>query len=250
MTNNPSDRVFAEPREQIEPFEFNDTVASVFDDMIERSIPGYRSIVLQTGMLTAKFAVPDTLCYDLGSSLGAATLSMREQLAACHKDQARRFSITAIDSSEAMLSRMRSRVVQDDNPVSVTTELADIANYDFKKHSVAVLNFTLQFIPLADRVDTIRSIAESMVTGGALILSEKLVFENAEQQQLLTSMYENFKKANGYSELEISQKRDALENVLIPETLNTHKARLLDNGFSSVEVWFQCFNFASLVAIR
>ena len=250
MNTNPSDRVYAEPRKQTEPFEFNDSVASVFDDMIERSIPGYRSIISQTGMLAAKFSVPDTLCYDLGSSLGAATFSMREQLAAYHKNQSNRFSITAIDSSEAMLSRMRTRVEQDDNPVSVTTELADIANYDYKKHSVAVLNFTLQFIPLADRVNTIQAIANNMVSGGALILSEKLIFQDAEQQLLLTSMYENFKRANGYSELEISQKRDALENVLVPETLDTHKARLLDNGFSSVEVWFQCFTFASLVAIR
>ena len=89
-----------------------------------------------------------------------------------------------------------------------------------------------------------------MVSGGALILSEKITFPNPQQQQLLTTMYENFKRANGYSELEISQKRDALENVLIPETLDTHKSRLLDSGFTSVEVWFQCFSFASLVAIR
>ena len=89
-----------------------------------------------------------------------------------------------------------------------------------------------------------------MISGGALILSEKIKFEDMQQQQLMTSMYENFKRSNGYSELEISQKRDALENVLIPETLSTHKKRLLDSGFTSVEVWFQCFNFASLVAIR
>ena len=130
------------------------------------------------------------------------------------------------------------------------TELADIADYNYQKHSVAVLNFTLQFIPLAVREKTIKSIADNMVSGGALILSEKITFPNPQQQQLLTTMYENFKRANGYSELEISQKRDALENVLIPETLDTHKSRLLDSGFTSVEVWFQCFSFASLVAIR
>ena len=250
MTNIPSDRVYADPRQQIEPFEFNDSVASVFDDMIERSVPGYRNIVLQTGMLAAKFAQPDTICYDLGSSLGAATLSMRHQIAAYHNNSATRFSIVSIDNSEAMLSRMRSRIKTDNNPVLVHTELADIADYNYQKHSVAVLNFTLQFIPLAVREKTIKSIADNMVSGGALILSEKITFPNPQQQQLLTTMYENFKRANGYSELEISQKRDALENVLIPETLDTHKSRLLDSGFTSVEVWFQCFSFASLVAIR
>jgi len=250
VTKISSDRVYAEPRQDIEPFTFNDSVASVFDDMIERSVPGYRSIVLQTGMLAAKFSVADTICYDLGSSLGATTLSMRQQIAAYHKEKSDKFSIVSIDNSEAMLSRMKNRIENDDNPVPVHTKLADIATYNYQKHSVAVLNFTLQFIPLAKREPTIKNIADNMVSGGALILSEKIKFPNQQQQQLLTIMYENFKRSNGYSELEISQKRDALENVLIPETLDTHKTRLLNCGFKSVEVWFQCFNFASLVAIR
>ncbi len=250
MTDPTTDRVFAEPLGQIGPFEFNDAVASVFDDMIERSVPGYRSIVMQTGMLAAKFAVPHTACYDLGSSLGATTLSMRHQIAQHHKQASRHIPIIALDTSEAMLTRMRTRIADDINPVPVHTKLADITNFEYEAHSVAVLNFTLQFVPLSVRAATMQSIADRMIPGGALILSEKIAFKNTEQQQLLTTMYENFKRANGYSELEISQKRDALENVLIPETLDEHKSRLLNCGFKSVEVWFQCFNFASLVAIR
>lgn len=250
MTDTSTDRVFAETLNQIEPFEFNDAVASVFDDMIERSVPGYRSIVLQTGMLAARFAVPGTACYDLGSSLGAATLSMRHHIERHHQQNAASIPIIALDNSEAMVSRMRERVRNEDSLVSVTAELADITKYDFQPHSVAVMNFTLQFIPLAQRLSILQSLAHNMVSGGVLILSEKIKFSNAQQQQLLTTMYENFKRSNGYSELEISQKRDALEEVLIPETLNDHKQRLLDCGFTSVEVWFQCFNFASLVAIR
>ena len=250
MTSTPTDRVFAEPLSQIEPFEFNDAVASVFDDMIERSVPGYRSIVLQTGMLAAKFSVPETACYDLGSSLGAATLSMRHHIERHHQKNAAKIPVIALDSSEAMLSRMRERIRNEDSPVPVHTELADITNYPYQDHSVAVLNFTLQFIPLSQRATTLQSIANKMLEGGALILSEKIKLDNPEQQQLLATMYENFKRSNGYSELEISQKRDALENVLIPESLEVHKARLLNCGFKSVEVWFQCFNFASLVAIR
>lgn len=250
MTKQPTDRVFAEPLSQIERFEFNDSVASVFDDMIERSVPGYRSIVLQTGMLAGKFSVPGTACYDLGSSLGAATISMRHQIERHHQQQAHSIPIIALDNSEAMLSRMHERISNEDSPVPVTTELANIADYNYREHSVAVLNFTLQFIPLQSRSTIIQSLANNMVSGGALILSEKVKFEDTQQQQLLTTMYENFKRSNGYSELEISQKRDALENVLIPESLATHKERLLDSGFTSVEVWFQCFTFASLVAIR
>lgn len=248
--NNSRDQIFADPLQQIAPFEFNDQVASVFDDMIERSVPGYRNIVLQTGMLAAEFSKPGTACYDLGSSLGAATLSMRHHIARHHKQQAGQIELIAVDNSEAMLSRMRKRIDADDNPVPVVTELADITRHSFKPHSVAVLNFTLQFIPMAERAGTMTALANSMIKGGALILSEKIRFENSEQQTLLTGMYENFKRANGYSELEISQKRDALENVLIPETLQSHKKRLLNCGFKSVEVWFQCYNFASLVAIR
>ena len=250
VSSTPTDRVFATLRQRTEPFEFNDSVASVFDDMIERSVPGYRSIVMQTGMLAARFSVPGTVCYDLGSSLGAASLSMRHEIARHHQNDAAKISVIAIDNSEAMLSRMQERIDHDSNPVPLATELADISDYRFKKHSVAVLNFTLQFIPLEARPALIQSIADNMIEGGALILSEKIVFEDPQQQKLLTTMYENFKRANGYSELEISQKRDALENILIPETLSTHKDRLLNSGFKSVEVWFQCFSFASLVAIR
>ncbi len=249
MTNT-TDRVFANTLDHIKPFEFNDAVASVFDDMIERSVPGYRSIVLQTGMLAGKFSIPGTTCYDLGSSLGAATLSMRHQIERHHQQSAAKIPIIAIDNSAAMLSRMNARISNEGSPVPVTTELADITTYSYTKHSVAVLNFTLQFIPLQDRSTIIQSLADNMISGGALILSEKIKFEDEQQQQLMVSMYENFKRSNGYSELEISQKRDALENVLIPETLQAHKKRLLNSGFSSVEVWFQCFNFASLVAFR
>jgi len=244
------DRVFAEPLQRVEAFEFNDTVAAVFDDMIGRSVPGYRSIVLQSGLLAAQFCQPNVCCYDLGASLGASTLAMRHQIEKTHATAASSIPIIAIDNSEAMVNRMRARITKDKSVVPVEIELANLVGYNFLPHRVAVMNFTLQFIPLAQRPPLLIKIAAAMKSGGVLILSEKIAFENPDQQQLHTSMYENYKRANGYSELEISQKRDALEDVLIPETLNTHKQRLRACGFSSVEVWFQCFNFVSLVAIR
>jgi len=242
VTETSKDRVFAKQQSNIEPFQFNSAVASVFDDMVERSVPGYRSIVLQTGLIAAKFATKDSACYDLGCSLGATTFAMRDAL--YNQRPGEDISIIAVDNSEPMLTRMNEKLSALPNNVPVHTVLADIAEIEFKTHSIAVLNFTLQFIPVSQRAPLLSSIAENMTPGGALVLSEK------QQQRLLTEMYENFKRANGYSELEISQKRDALENVLIPESLQTHKQRLLDSGFRSVEVWFQCFNFASLVAIR
>ncbi len=239
------DRIFAEPLGHIEQFSFDERVAGVFDDMIERSVPGYRSIVAQTGILAGRFALPGTHCYDLGCSLGASTFAMRANLAktACR--------LVAVDNSTAMLERMRERLR--DDPVSVPAvevRNADIASMPLEPCSVAVLNFTLQFVAPELRADFTVRLADAMVTGGALVLSEKIRFDDQAQQSLHVEMHEQFKRNNGYSELEISQKREALEDVMIPETLSTHRDRLHAAGFSSVEVWFQYYNFMSLVAIK
>ena len=116
--------------------------------------------------------------------------------------------------------------------------------------SVVVFNFTLQFIPPAQRDALLARIGSAMRPGGVLVLSEKIRFEDEHLQALNTDLHHAFKRANGYSDLEISQKRSALENVLVPETIATHQQRLRNAGFTSVDVWFQCFNFASLVAIK
>ena len=88
-----------------------------------------------------------------------------------------------------------------------------------------------------------------MNKGGVLVLSEKLVFDQKEQQ-ILEPLQLDFKRANGYSELEISQKRDAIANVMIPETLQIHQQRLKNAGFSQSVLWIQHFNFASILAIK
>jgi tRNA (cmo5U34)-methyltransferase len=113
-----------------------------------------------------------------------------------------------------------------------------------------VLNFTLQFIATHEREEVLTNICSGLNPGGVLILSEKVVFDDEPHQQLMTDLHHNFKRANGYSDLEIAQKRSAIEHYLVPETLDTHRQRLRNAGFSSVDVWFQCFNFASLIAIK
>ena len=248
-----TDRVFAEPLETLERFAFNEDVASVFSDMIERSVPGYRSIVTQTGLLTARFGKANSKCYDLGCSLGESAFAMRHQLNRRSDAEYSNIEIVAVDNSKAMLNRLHQLLVHDESAsqsIDLRVVEADITELAFETCSVAALNFTLQFIPLEKRQTLIDDLCRQLLPGGALILSEKIRFDDDRQQQLHTDMYENFKRANGYSDLEISQKRDALENVLLPETLNTHKDRLLQSGFSSVEVWFQCFNFLSIVAIK
>ena len=237
------DTLFANPLGEITAFKFDETVVDVFPDMIRRSVPGYGAIISAIGLLAGRFCRENSVCYDLGCSLGAATLAMRQQITV------KNYRIVAVDNSEAMVNRFRGSL-QSEAAVNVDVLCGDIRDTEIKHASVVVLNFTLQFIPPEDRDGLLASIYEGLLPGGILILSEKLAFEDARQQVLQTDMHHVFKKAQGYSELEISQKRSALEHVLIPETFSTHRQRLLAAGFSSVEVWFQYFNFASMIALK
>ncbi len=242
--NSSKDSIYASPVGEIGAFKFDEKVASVFPDMIRRSVPGYGAIISAIGLLAGRFCQDHSQCYDLGCSLGAATLSMRHQIRA--KDS----RIIAVDNSEAMIESFRKLLAQDEGNVEVDVKCADIRDIEIENASVVVLNFTLQFIPIADRKGFLRKIYRGMLPGGILILSEKLHFSDPRQQVLQTEMHHAFKRAQGYSDLEISQKRTALENVLIAESFDQHRQRLADVGFSSAEVWFQYFNFASIIALK
>lgn len=234
------DNIYAAPLEAVSGFRFDDDVAAVFPDMINRSVPGYSTIIAMTGVLAGRYAQTGTHCYDLGCSLGATTLAMAKHLP-------EQQSIIAVDNSSAMIQRAGQWLDRVQQPVELVQ--ADVNDIDFQTMSVAAMNFTLQFIPLQQRASLLSRLRTAMVDGGVLILSEKICFADEHLQTLNNELHHEWKRNNGYSDLEISQKRNALENVLIPETLDTHRQRLLDAGFSSVDVWFQCFNFASLVAI-
>jgi len=242
--NLQKDTLYASPLGNIDAFQFDHSVVDVFPDMIQRSVPGYSAIISAIGLLASRFAQPNSYCYDLGCSLGAASLSMR------HKITDLSCKIIAVDNSEAMLSRCQKIINRDTSPIPVELIYSDIQDIDINNASVVVLNFTLQFIPLADRDNFIKRIYQGLRPGGLLILSEKLFFDDPRQQALQTEMHHTFKKANGYSELEVSQKRASLENVLIPETFIQHKDRLLKSGFDNTEVWFQYFNFSSMIALK
>lgn len=238
------DTIYAAPLDAITGFVFDERVVSVFPDMIERSVPGYSTIIAMTGVLAERYAQPHTRCYDLGCSLGASTLAMRAQL------DRRDCEIVAIDNSPAMIARCETLIAADTHRTPVSLQLADINNIAIDNASVVVMNFTLQFIPPAQRETLLTRIAANMREGGIFVLSEKIRFDDAHLQQLNTDLHHAFKRAHGYSDLEIAQKRSALENVLLPETLAAHRERLRRVGFATVDVWFQCFNFASLVAIK
>lgn len=241
MSSNP-DRLYAELQSDIEGFLFDSKVTAVFEDMIRRSVPGYATAVAMTGVIAAKYAQENSNIYDLGCSLGATTISLQQYL------QARDCRILAVDNSQSMIDSCRQSA---DKGASTTLQFVcdDIREVEITNASVVVLNFTLQFIPLDQRLELLQKIHAGLLPGGILILSEKLAFEH-QQQQLFTGLHHAFKQANGYSDLEISQKRTALEDILIPETMQQHHQRLLQAGFSAVYCWFQCLNFASLIALK
>lgn len=238
------DRLFAVPLERITTFTFDDQVADVFDDMIQRSVPGYATIVALTGLLAAKYAQADTVAYDLGCSLGATTLAILKHV------QQPGFRVIALDNSEAMIHRCKRNLRNAGLAHQVDLICADMRTVHIKRASVCTLNFTLQFLPPAARLSLLRDIATGLEPGGALILSEKVRFTDEPENGLFTDLHHDFKRANGYSDLEIAQKRAALEQVLIPDTLEDHAQRLADAGFRESHVWFRCLNFASLLAIK
>jgi len=242
--NQPRDTLYATPDPDLGLFAFDDKVASVFPDMIRRSVPGYATIVAMTGLLAARYAGPGSTLYDLGCSLGASTLAMRQNVK--HGD----CRIIGVDNSPAMLDRCRTLIDTDTHDIAVELACDDLQNVRVENASVVVLNFTLQFVPVEQRDQVIRAIYEGLEPGGIMVLSEKVTFEDPHLDELNIELHHQFKMANGYSELEVAQKRSALENVLLPETLDCHKQRIAEAGFSSCDVWFQCFNFASLVALK
>ena len=237
------DTLFSHPMGTVEGFTFDKTVASVFPDMIQRSVPGYSTVVAISGVLAQRFSQANTTLYDLGCSLGASSFAMARNAApGCE--------LVAVDSSAAMLKQLATILSGQELLIPVNTMHADICDIVISHASVVALNYTLQFVVVDKREALLKNIHDGMVDGGVLILSEKIKFPSNDVDELFVELHHDFKRANGYSDLEVSQKRDAIENVLVPESLDVHRARLTACGFSRVEVWFQCFNFASLVAFK
>lgn len=243
----PTDNIYQQQDlNKVVDFVFDDRVVAVFPDMINRSVPGYATIIKMTGILAGKLVQNNSVCYDLGCSLGASSLSIAQNVTA---DQV---EIIAVDNSAAMQQKFCQILASDarDYAAKIVPICADINQIEIKNASLVVLNFTLQFIAPALRQAMINKIYQGLNVGGALILSEKISLQHPTMQALYTDMHHQFKSAQGYSALEIAAKRSALENVLIPETLENHRERLLKAGFSDAQTWFSCLNFCSILAIK
>jgi len=214
-------------------------VADAFPDMIRRSVPGYEVVVPMTGLLAARALAncEHRVIYDLGCSLGATTLAVLRALetSACE--------VIAVDNSPAMLSRA-ARIVKDKR---VRFVAKDIASLELEPCAVVLMNWVAQFLDPATRLAVLKHIRKQLDPGGMLIVSEKIRFTDPAEQAYCEAAHLDFKRANGYSDLEISQKRTALEKVMIIDSEDEHRQRFSAAGFRSTQKWFQCLNWASFL---
>jgi len=238
------DTIFKEKKDPVPAFEFNENVAQVFDDMITRSVPLYKECVHRQAQLAARFYQKGTRIYDLGCSHGNVGITFHTIMA----DAA--FDMVAVDSSQPMLDRYAYRLKEKKAQDSVALVCDLVENIAIDNASVVILNLTLQFIEPRRRQAVMQTIYDGLCPGGLLLLTEKIIHENNEINLLQQHYYKKFKRENGYSDLEISQKRDALEDVLVPETLEKHRQRLHGAGFVNMDIWLKWFNFAAMLAIK
>ena len=242
MTRDDRDDLFADHRPPMERFRFDENVARVFPDMVRRSVPGYDQLIELIGLFSRQFVRPDTRVYDLGCSLGAVTGALLNNL----PDTA--FEVVAVDNALAMIQGLQHRLARAPGMERVHPLCGDIEQVAIEDASLIVLNLTLQFVAPERRGDLLRRIHAGLLPGGVLLLAEKIRLPDAGMQTLFTAVHEDFKRGNGYSEMEISRKRSALEQVLVPDTLEVHRERLADASFRHVETWFQCLGFVGLAA--
>lgn len=245
------DQIFSTPLDKTARFSFDEQVVSVFPDMIRRSVPGYGQILAMISLLAQKqsqrqqsVSKKPIHIVDLGCSLGAVGLGI------CGRLPADAFSMTAVDLSEPMVTKATHMFANEYPQHDITVVQADITAFDLPPCDMVVLNFTLQFLPLDARDALIKRIYQALNPDGIIVLSEKFTAEDTQENDWLIDNHEAFKMANGYSEMEVSQKRASLEDVLIRETLAKHHERLAQAGFTQSHTWFQYLNFASMVAVK
>ena len=226
----------------ISKFTFDQKVVDVFDDMVLRSVPGYKQMIELIGLASRLYPVKDSSIYDLGCSTGAATLSILSNL------KIKGIKIFSVDNSPAMVAKCQKNLTEYKKHIHFVCE--DILSIEFERTSLVILNLTLQFIKPEKRLELITKIYDALIPGGALIISEKVTFEDSRTQEEMTALHEVFKKENGYSKTEISKKRKALENVLIPDSIEQNLDRLKKVKFTNPVVQMQCLNFVSFLAIK
>jgi tRNA (cmo5U34)-methyltransferase len=244
MSIEERDELFREPRTQVEEFAFSDRVAAVFDDMLARSVPFYAEIQRMLGELTVNFAVPGTAVFDLGCSTGASLLHLDPSL----PDGV---DYVGVDHSEAMLNRCRARFTERGIRRRFALRRTDLnQGLAIENASVVLLVLTLQFLRPPQREPLIAQIYQGLNDNGCLLLVEKVCGDDPLFDRQFADHHFAMKRRNGYSTLEIAQKREALEKVLVPYTLQQNRRMLEGVGFRRIEVFFKWYNFCGIVALK
>lgn len=238
------DNLYRTRQARVAEFRFDDAVSDVFADMISRSVPGYDHITTMVGLLATRFIQPQTRVYDLGCSLGASLFSILDQIPECAAE------LIGVDNSAPMIERCRAMLEKRHLAQRVDLRCEDLCHTTMANASFVMLNYTLQFVPPEERETLLQRIYAATCPGGALLLSEKVVQPDPGAHRLIDALHLDFKRANNYSELEISQKRAALENVLIAQSAQTHLDRLQRAGYGTVVTCFQSLNFATFLAVK
>lgn len=237
------DTVFAD-QQKVKDFCFDKKVADVFDNMVDRSVPFYQEIQRMVTEQVRDYALSGSIVCDLGCATGTTLASLAEILPADIK-------LTGIDNSPEMLDKCREKLSHAGTEREIQLCCADLHPFpELSGISVAVSLLTLQFIRPLYRQELLTSLCQSMNKDGALILVEKVVASVPEINRSFIQYYYEMKRRNGYSETEINQKREALENVLIPYTTEENIELLKKSGFSHVEVFFKWYNFCGMVALK
>ncbi|KAA0455933.1 MAG: carboxy-S-adenosyl-L-methionine synthase CmoA [Candidatus Thioglobus sp.] len=235
------DDIFTHKNDLVD-FIFDASVASVFDDMVKRSVPGYQSMIEMVGLFTQKYGQNDSQYYDLGASTGAVAIALGAN------NPYKNNRIIAVDNSVEMTKKCAKNLAGKAGNFDIIC--ANIEDIKIQNASIVVLNLTLQFIKPAQRQALINNIYQGLRQGGALIVSEKIHFNDVQKSAKINKLHIDFKRANGYSELEIASKRQSIENVLITDDEQTHFARFNTAGFAHSLCHFQCLNFASFLAVK
>jgi len=237
-----ADKVFKEKLPSVDDFKFGDNVVKVFDDMVSRSVPFYDEIQRMITEQVADFATPGSNVVDLGSSTGTTLLGLDSMLS-------QDINFIGIDDSAEMVAKCKKNFEDAGVTRKYEIRLADLnQGIKLENASVVILCLTLQFIRPLFREELVKSICSQLNDNGCLILIEKVHGEDSLFNRLFIKYYYEMKRRHQYSELEISQKRESLENVLIPYRLSENKTMLKRCGFSSVEVFFKWYNFTGVIA--
>jgi tRNA (cmo5U34)-methyltransferase len=238
------DEVFKQSMPKVADFEFGEKVAAVFDDMLDRSVPFYSETQRMIAEIAADFCVDGTNIYDLGCSTGTTMLNLAQNTKA-------KMKFIGIDSSEEMLAKCREKLAAHKFSAEHELNCADLnQGVTIENASVVIMVLTLQFIRPLHRDRLVADILRGLNDNGCLILVEKVLGEDSIFNRLFIKYYYDLKKKRGYSELEIAQKREALENVLVPYRLMENREMLLRAGFRCCDVFFKWYNFCGMVALK